>query len=85
MVGFGIVFRKMQYVPLLAVDTGIMSQIVFNTTFLPDTDSQTWLAYDDSIFARAFVLRVEVVDPCHINSHVIASFTNGQQDPACLV
>jgi hypothetical protein len=55
-----------------------MSQIVFSIDFLADTDADTWLAYDDFIFARSFVLRVEVVEGCHISSHVIASFTSCQ-------
>jgi hypothetical protein len=61
-----------------------MSQIVFSTAFLADTNAETWLAYDDFIFAGSFVLRIEV-DGCHIISHVIVSLTNGQQDPARLV
>ena len=57
---------------------------MFSTAFLADSNAETWLAYDDFIFAGSFVLRVEVVDGCHIISHVIVSFTNCQQDPACL-
>jgi hypothetical protein len=34
---------------------------------------------------NGFVLRVEVVDGCHISSHIISAFTNPQQDPACLL
>ena len=62
-----------------------MSPIVFSTAFLVDTNAETWLAYDDFIFAGSFVLRVEVVGGCHIISHIIVSFTNRQQDHACLV
>jgi hypothetical protein len=56
-----------------------MSQIVFSTVLLADTNAKTWLAYDDFIFAGSFVLRAEVVDGCHIVSHVIVSFINCQQ------